>query len=102
MENVSLSQAWLSLPRRQGQIHPIAETGCRACHPGPSEQIISLFTEWKMRGSLSDPLGERCDAILERCCLIERGTLHSASPRFGGRERNQAFSSPMDGQRAVR
>src|SRR6185312_8581308 len=52
--------------------------------PGSPEQVVFLFTGWKLRGFLSDPPSKRCDTILKGFCLIETTPLHRASPQFEG------------------
>jgi hypothetical protein len=57
--------------------------------PGSPEQVVFLFTRWKLRGFLSDPPSERCDAILKGSFEM---TAHDAAPiffnfRFNGGER---------------
>jgi hypothetical protein len=46
--------------------------------PGSPEQVVFLFTRWKLRGFLSDLPSERCDAILKGFSLFEM-TAHDAA-----------------------
>jgi hypothetical protein len=49
--------------------------------PGSPEQVVFLFTGWKVRGFLSDLPSERCDAILKGFSRLEM-TAHDAAPIF--------------------
>src|SRR6202030_303228 len=50
---------------------------------GSPKQVVFLLARWKQRGFFSDSPSERCDAILERSCLLGKiARLHSASPQL--------------------
>jgi hypothetical protein len=61
-----------------GGIGPIVQMGHHIGQSGPLEQVVFLFSRWKLRGFLSDLPSERCDAILKGFGLFGM-TVHDAA-----------------------